>query len=150
MRALSDDRKRYIAELVANGISGDEKDAIEAKRLLRILEQIDDDQVIVLCSYLLKYRDDDEFHNKHESVLKPIRASVNSQQDERDEGTMWELSRSQLQTLGLLRGRFKTPKKGESPEIDPKTGMLRATSRELSPLGRLLLRQMGLAGPTDL
>lgn len=43
VRALSEERRAYITQLVANGITGDEKARIEAKRLLNLLEQIDDD-----------------------------------------------------------------------------------------------------------
>ena len=50
-RALSDGRREYIAKLVAEGICGEDKAKIEAKRMLRLLRDLDDDQVIILTSY---------------------------------------------------------------------------------------------------
>jgi hypothetical protein len=75
-RALSEERRNHIAELVASGISGDEKERIETKRLLRLLEEIDDDQIIILTSYLRKNRGNDEFFGKHKAVLETPRAHV--------------------------------------------------------------------------
>ena len=46
-RALSDERKAYIANLVASGIKGDEAERLQAKRLLRLLREVDDRQIIV-------------------------------------------------------------------------------------------------------
>jgi hypothetical protein len=48
--------------------------------------------------------------------------------------------------LGLLRRRFKTFKKGEVPEYDDKTGMIKAVGHEITPLGRLLLKSIDQGG----
>jgi hypothetical protein len=44
-----------------------------------------------------------------------------------------------LRRLGLLQTKYKKPKKGELPEFDEKTGMMKAGSDQISRLGRLLL-----------
>ena len=50
VRALSNERKEYIANAVANGITGEAKDGLESKRLLNLLGELDDAEIIVLSS----------------------------------------------------------------------------------------------------
>lgn len=57
---------------------------------------------------------------------------------------MWKLAREELVRLGLLKNRIQKPKKGEVPEFDD-NGLVKSSGRELTPLGRLLLRYLGLA-----
>lgn len=145
VRALSEERRAYITQLVANGITGDEKARIEAKRLLNLLEQIDDDQIIIMASYLDRHDDDNEWRQKHAAILEPVRAHLQSSQDELDAHTLQELTRNQLMKLGVLGGKFKTVKKGEVPEFDTDSGTMKISYRSLTPLGRLLLTRIGLA-----
>jgi hypothetical protein len=145
VRAISDVRKQYIAQLVANGISGKDKSRIEAKRMIKLLAQIDDDQVIILTSYLSRHHDDEGFRNKHEALMTPVAAVIGSDQETLDAEALYELARAELIRLGLLRIQFKRPAKGQLPEFDDKTGMMKARSRELTLLGRLLLTRIGLA-----
>ncbi len=148
-RALSQDRIDYISRIVALGLTGEEKDRIQAKRLLNILDEIDDDQIIILSGYLRKNHDDKEFAKKHAAILRPVPVHLGSDQSEVDEGTLHQLARTQLRTLGLLASRYAKIKKGEIPEFDEKTGMMTAGSTHLTSLGRFLLRQIGLADVRD-
>jgi hypothetical protein len=66
-----------------------------------------------------------------------------------DEAALHEDARSHLGRLGLLALKFRRPHGKELPEFDDKTGMMKATSVDLTQLGRLLLRQIGLAGPDE-
>lgn len=143
-RALSAERQEQIASLVSSGLLGDHKERIEAKRLLQLLRQIDDDQIVILASYLHKNQND-EFRAKHAAVLDPVPAHLGSDQEELDSETGFRLARQQLATLGLLRPRFKAPRKNELPEFDTKTGMIKQAGYELTPLGRMLLTRIGLA-----
>jgi hypothetical protein len=149
VRAISDERKRYIARLVAEGISGDEKQRIESKRLMELLEEVDDDQIVILTSYLSRHHDDDAFREKHAAVLAPVLAHMQSTREELDASTIHDLARDHLQRLGLLRSRYKNLKKGEVPEFDSKTGMMKSNGRDVTPLGRLLLVKIGLAEPDE-
>lgn len=144
-RALSEDRRERIAALVAFGLSGQEKERIEAKRLLSLLAAIDDDQIILLAAQLHRNMEDDAFYQKHINILQPMPSHLGSSQAEVDAANIADLSRAQLVGLGLLRLRFKTPRKGELPEFDNGTGMMKSQGRELTQLGRLLLRRIGLA-----
>lgn len=70
---------------------------------------------------------------------------MQSSREELDRDEMYRLARSHLVDLGLLKATFRKPKRGEAPEFDEKTGMMKAKGLELSPLGRLLLRRVGVA-----
>jgi len=48
--------------------------------------------------------------------------------------------------MGLLKARFKKPKRGELPAFDDKTGMIKAQGYEITGLGRLLLRSIDQDG----
>lgn len=144
-RAITEDRRDQIANVVSFGLSGDEKDRIEAKRILKLLDDLDDDQIIILARYLHKNRDSADFDEKHQAVIRPVQAYIGAGQDVLDQATMNELARAQLISLGLLKANYRAPKKGELPDFDLKTGRMKYTHLALSPLGRLLLRRIGLA-----
>jgi hypothetical protein len=45
--------------------------------------------------------------------------------------------------LGLLKIRFNKPNKGEVPEFDEHTGMIKAQGYDITSLGELFLRSIG-------
>lgn len=148
-RALSDERRDQIASVVASGLAGDQKNAIEARRLLNIMASLDDDQIVILASFLQRNKQDADFHTRHARILKTIGTHLNSSREDHEAETIQNLAREQLTRLGLIAAQYKQPKKGEVPEFDPKTGLMKAQSRTLSPLGRMLLHRIGLAGPDE-
>ncbi|MBC7286374.1 hypothetical protein [Hoeflea sp.] len=149
-RALSTSRREYIASIVGNGIGGDDKAKIEAKRMLKLLREVDDDQIIILASKLMRHQRDRAFQERHSAVFDLPRVHMQAGREEFDKAALYELARVELVRLGLLAPRFKTPKKGELPDFDPKTGMMQQTSRDITPLGRMLLRHVGLAGADEI
>lgn len=145
VRALSSERLEYIAALVARGLTSGEREGIEAKRLLKLLDEVDDDQIVILQSKLRRHARSEAFYERHEEVLGPVSAHMQSPQEDLDRAAMYRLARRQLVDLGLLHQTFRRPRRGELPEFDENTGMIKSQGTELSPLGRLLLRRIGLA-----
>ena len=145
LRALSAERLEYIAALVACGLTSDERKEIEAKQLLKLLDELDDDQVVILQSKLHRHMSSKEFYERHQNVLEPVVAHLQSPRGDLDREALYRLARRQLVDLGLLRQTFRKPRKGEVPEFDDKTGTMKSHGTELRPLGRLLLRLIGLA-----
>jgi hypothetical protein len=70
---------------------------------------------------------------------------LGSSREDLDKAALFELARLELVRLGLMAPRFKSTKKGELPDFDERTGMIKQQSREITPLGRMLLRHIGLA-----
>ncbi|MDD2732340.1 MAG: hypothetical protein PHF56_00240 [Desulfuromonadaceae bacterium] len=147
-RALSEERKEYIASLLKNSLTDEALKHIEYKRLLSILGELNDLEVLLLKSHCL-YQGDSEFNEfweKHEEALTPPIAHLGSSREEVDRNTVYNTHKAHLTSLGLLNLRFSKPKKGELPEFDEKTGMIKASGYEITSLGRLLLRSIDQGG----
>lgn len=148
-RAITAERCQQIVALVANGIAADDAARLEAMRLLSFLREIDDDQIIILASKLDRHQQDDAFFDKHREILDPPDFHLDASREDRDRHTIYVAARQKLISLGLLRPRFSVPRKGESPEFDKATGMLKSSGTGLTPLGHLLLKRIGLADDED-
>jgi hypothetical protein len=124
-RSLSDERRTYIASLIANSLSSEEIEYQESKYLLRILDEINDVEIIWLWFFVhLTSAAKADARSKHPEVLKPVTTVVNSPQATRDKAALQKSYKEHLVRLGLL------DKEKES--------------YSLSSMGRLLLRQVGL------
>lgn len=132
-RALSDERKEYIARLVATGMTGDELEGQETRHILRILNQIDDSEVIIICSYQHRFkslgRDDWGFLKANREILGPFRKHMQVSDDERAKESLRRSRHSHLHALGLLDVK-------ETKEND--------TTYSLSGFGRRLLIYLGI------
>lgn len=147
-RATSQERLEHIANVIANGLSEEELQQAEAKRMLWLLGQINDSEVILLRSRLVMTSEDveadAEFRNKHAELLAPDTTHMSSSEDEFEEAALKSSYRQHLHDLGLLRPRFAKPKRGEFPEFDDKTGMMKASGSDVTRLGKMLLRYLNL------
>ncbi|MDY0191347.1 MAG: hypothetical protein RBR22_11500 [Desulfuromonas sp.] len=142
-RAMSDDRKEYLASLVKNSLQEVELRHLEYKRLLSILGQLNDVQIIILKYYSLERLQGEAFHefqDKHNHLIRPPLVHMGSSPEEFDRKAIFDDYRSQLIELSLLQRRFKKPKRGASPEFDEKTGMIKTQGFGITHLGRMLLR----------
>lgn len=140
-RALSVERIDYIASLLKNGLTDKQLEHLDYKRLMSLLSELNDIEILILKSKSMHQGDREfsEFWTKHERVLIPPPATFDATQDEIDKNTVFQSHKTHLKNLGLIQPRYKKLKKGELPEFDEKTGMIKAQSDEITPLGRLLL-----------
>jgi hypothetical protein len=144
-RGLTDDRIQYIASLIKNSLTKEEIEYVEGKKFLWLLGELNDIEVIILRSYLQHYQLDQAFWEKHADVLQPEGATLNSSEEEVAKSTIRASYREQLVRLNLLRRTFKKARRGEAPEFDQKTGMIKASGYDITYLGRLLLQYIDLA-----
>jgi hypothetical protein len=145
-RSLTDERREYIANLIANSLSSEDIEYIESKHLLRILEEINDIEIIWLRFYLEPVLDGDEaFRTKHASILEPVMATMADPPKVHDKEALQTSYQERLVQLGLLRHCYSTDFKTKMPEFDSFTGALKIRGYEISLLGRLLLKHIGLA-----
>lgn len=143
-RSLNEERIEHIASLLRNGLSEEHREFIELKKLLYLLGEMNDIEVIVLRSYgePQAIGQESEFRKKHAALLRSPGAHLGSSQDEHEDQFFYDAFRLHLVRLGLLRPRFKKAKRGELPPFDEKTGMIQASGYDLTPLGRLLLKNI--------
>jgi len=147
-RALSDERLAYIASLLKEGLTGERMEDVEIKKLLYLLNEINDVEVIVLRSYSEFASQDEanEFRLKHQQALSSPKAVLSSSDEVIVKQRFYDAYRNHLVRLHLLRPKFQQPKKNQLPEFDDKTGTLKATGFELAPLGRLLAHHIFSGG----
>ncbi|NCC61473.1 MAG: hypothetical protein EOM12_11140, partial [Verrucomicrobiae bacterium] len=147
-RALSEERKEYIASLLKNSLTDDDLKYIEYKRLLYLLGELNDLEILILKSQTMLYGlpEHEDFWAAHEGTLTPPPAHIGSTQEEIDKHTIFQTHKLHLANLGLLKIKFKKYKKGETPEFDEKTGMIKAQGYEITSLGKLLLRSIDQGG----
>ena len=145
-RALTKNRTDYIAALLKNGLTNEELEYIEYKRLLSLLGELTDAEVIILISYSYdrffgeENPETTKFFDKHKGLLEEPTLFMGASQLEQDSHTLYHSHRTHLVNLGLLKHRYKKTNRGEMPEFDEKTGSMKITGYEMTGLGRLLLK----------
>jgi len=142
-RALREERKRHIANVVSRGLNGSEQDVLDARRLLSLLSQLDVDDILFLESKIHGRLQD--ALERHPNIVREPFVSQASGDEERERAILWRLRERTLIRLGLLQVKFRKPKRGEMPEFDETTGMIKAQGSKLTRLGLMLLRHLGLA-----
>ncbi|EIC9845550.1 hypothetical protein FG135_18980 [Vibrio cholerae] len=146
-RAFNSERIEYIASLLKNSLSDEQIKYEEYKKLLVILNDLNDIEILHLKSYSLDRDDEeyDEFWHLHDETLTPPLTYMDSSEEDFDKQAIFETYRSRLVALGLIKIRYKKPRKGELPEFDEKTGMIKANGHSITRLGSLLLRSLDLS-----
>jgi len=150
-RSTSDDRRAYIASVLANGINGDDVDYIETKHLLKLLGEINDIEVVWLRAYYEWHwgaGGESEFQQTHAETLAPVAATRGSSDEELDKAAMQESYKLHMERLGLLRSRIRYDSRTKLPEFDRKRGF-KKSGYEITSLGQLLIRYIDMVPETD-
>ena len=147
-RATTQERVEHIANVVANGVSAEELNEGETKRMLWLLGQLNDSQIVFLRGNLAPTREemisDADFRHKNEPLLAPEATDRGSTEDDLEEAALRASYRQHLFDLGLVRHRFSPPRRGQIPEFDQKPGMMKSSGTDVTRLGKMLLRYLNL------
>lgn len=145
-RSVSQERREYIASLVARSLTAEQVEYQEAKHLLRILGELNDVEILWLRLHLVStLGGDEEFRKKHEDVFRPVQAVIGAGRSILDKAALQESYKEHLAQLGLLERQYQIDSRTKQPEYDSFTGALKLRGYRLTPLGRLLLRYICLA-----
>jgi len=146
-RALTDERLEYIASLLKNSLTDEELKHIEKKKLLSLLGELNDVEIIWLKRYsfdnVVGNMERQEFIEKHEGVLNPINLMEGEEshnEDQLNKKAFQENYLTNLSRLRLIRGtRVFGEVRTNLPldEIEP-------DRYECSNLGKLLLSYIDL------
>ncbi len=148
-RSVSDERREYIASVIANSLSSEDIEYIESNHLLKILGEVNDLEIIWLRSYLVRTMGGDgDYREKHQDVLKPIAAVMGSEQGVLDKKALQDSYKEHLSRLGLLKPSYRIDSKTRLPEYDS-SGRMKVSGYELTSLGRLLLRHTGITAGVE-
>jgi hypothetical protein len=149
-RALTEERRDYIASIIVNGLTSEDIEYAESKHLLRMLGQINDVEVIWLRFYLEPtIQGDMEFRQKHDAILEPIHAYIGCSQETLDKDSLQQSYKEHLTQLGLLERRYDIDMKTKEPKFETTTGKQKVRGYQITSLGRLLLRQIDLHNITS-
>lgn len=102
VRALSDERLEYLASILEGSLTEEEIKHLQTKRLLSILGEINDVEIIILQSYELEKQRDKNFKEIHKSIFKYEFVTRKSTQDEREQNAMFQNYKDHLVNLGLI------------------------------------------------
>jgi hypothetical protein len=140
-RAVSDERRSYLANMVAQGIAEEKIDFSEEMHLLKILSDLTDVEVIILRFYLHADKDGDkEFRNRHEHIYQIPPISKDSADKDEKMAALQMSYRVHLGSLGLLhQTNVIDSYVDEIRTTDPKDARYKITD-----LGKLLLGKVGL------
>ncbi|MGY4317245.1 hypothetical protein [Bradyrhizobium sp. JR3.5] len=127
VRAFTEDRKRYIAKVVAKGIADDDESKLGKRRILKILSDLDDQEILILEAY-----GSDHVQSRLQEVRPPPPA-MSSPPDVRERSALFEWAHNRLHRLDLLRVH---PGRRPGREFT-----------ELTSLGRAVLRTLDLLPP---
>jgi len=141
-RAISPERRGYLAALLVNSITNEQLSHIEEKKLLSLLGELNDAEILTLKFYSLRSNERRQFAALHEDLFKPIRRTFTSPQIDLDRAALHDSYRSKLVEVGLLDLDYKRVQKGELPDFDERTGRIKANGYKATSLGRLLLRSI--------
>ncbi len=148
VRSLSDDRREYIASIIANSLTQEKIDFVESKQILRILGEINDIEVIWLRFYACPLLEGDtEFRQKHEKILNYEHAHLQSPKSVLDKETLQESYRDHLVQLGLLKPEYESVKFNQSielPVMDHFSKSPKISHYEITLLGKIVLQQINL------
>lgn len=145
-RATSKERIGYIVEAVCRGLKENDAEVIRRKRLLLLFGELDDDEVVLLNAYgrSYGYADPEAF----DRVQRPDPTHLQSARQDIDREHLYEAGEEHLLRVNLLKRNYGTVRKGQLPDFDARNGHFKHTV-EVSYLGRMLLKEIGLITPFD-
>jgi hypothetical protein len=140
VRALTDERKQYLARAVAKGIASEDQSKLKEKRILGLLSQLDDEQLMILAAY------GSHFVSASVSKIAPPLATHGSPTEVKEKRWFFDWCVHELVRLDLLTERITT---------DPNTNMPRRydfsgkpeSSTAITWLGKAVLAAVDLLPP---
>jgi hypothetical protein len=138
VRTASDERRRDLASLLRTGLQLPDGQLIEQQALLRLLEALNEPQILILMSYgnfdrTLHDPPLEEFYRRHPGVFSVQPPTYGSSPEEQRRWAMFRHYEDELMARGLLRNTEGIAKSGRTPRL------------AITNLGRLLLEAVDRA-----
>lgn len=149
-RAVSQERREHIAGVIANSLKSEDISYVESKHLLRVLGELNDIEIVRLGRHLYRaFGSGKDYWERHKEILDPVRAHMGSPREVLDKETLQMSYDMHLAQVGLLQARYSVDTRTKQPEFDSSTGAQKLSGYELTRLGSLLLRQLGISASDD-
>lgn len=132
-----------LAKCVSKGLSSDEAAALRAQRVLRIISELDPEEMIVLLSYTKRsISDAEEFQEKYPSIFDVPSLYIGADQETRKRNAEYQAAERHLIALGLLSEEIRFDR---DTDVVERFGSEIRKDVELTMIGRLVLFYAGLA-----
>ena len=143
--SLSDERRGFIASIIVNGLTAESINFAESRHLLRLLDEINDIEVVWLRYYRGPLMNgDSDFRETHKDTLTHVIAYLSSSKDVVNKQALQQSYKEHLSQIGLLGRKYKTDHQTKLPEFDSISGAMEVLGYRLTTLGSLLLDEIGL------
>jgi hypothetical protein len=143
-RSLTDERRKYIANVVANGVDDKTVEYSESKYILKLLQELNEQEIIWLRFFMDPTIDgDEEFREKHRNIFDPVRVNLGSDERTIEKASLQDSYKDHLERLGLIRSHYRTDRNTGMPAFDKFSGKLSVSYRDLTPIGQMILKQIG-------
>lgn len=143
-RAITDQRKEYIATIIKNSITEEALSHLEEKKILSIFSELNDAEIIILQSHALTGEEQRLYFSQHKEIIQYKPVHLGSSGTEINKDAIHGSFTQNLVALNLLTPQYVRPRRNELPEFDEKTGMMKARGYRVTILGNLLLSYLDL------
>ncbi|MFO9703933.1 hypothetical protein SDC03_04305 [Legionella pneumophila serogroup 1] len=141
-KAISDERIEKIAQLLSNGMIGENIEHGKYKRYLFLLSQLTDSEIVKLGGFYYPSQGKSEYYAKHKDTLKNIPPTLESTSDEIENFAIHESHIHHLHQLGLLEAHYNIDKDLGIPEFHIITGKMKTVGFSITELGKSLLKHI--------
>lgn len=142
-RAITDERREYISNVIYNGLSKDKINIEKSKFLLIVLNQLSDSEIIWLKFYsIFETQERSNFLEKHNDILQEKYNFTTSTDDDFIDVALQRNQKEKLEMLELVKYEIDIDSKTKQPKIS--RGVLVKKNRRISPFGIVLLKNIGL------
>ncbi|EIW87737.1 hypothetical protein AGRI_14490 [Alishewanella agri BL06] len=143
-RSLTDERRKYVANVVANGVDDETIEYSESKYILKLLQELNEQEIIWLRFFMVPtIGGDEEFRGKHRNILEPVPAHLGSDERTIEKASLQDSYKGHLEHIGLIRPHYRMDRNTGMPEFDKFSGKPSVSYRDLTPIGRMILKQIG-------
>lgn len=144
-RAITDQRRQYIASIICNGITDEAIQLNESKQLLKLLSELNDSEIIWLRFFLVPtIGGDEDFRQKHSNIIQRIPTYIGADDETLMKAALQNSYKEHLERLQLIQHAIRIDNTTKMPEFDTFTGKPKRSYSDITTLGRLLLKQIGL------
>jgi len=144
-RAITDERRKYIASIISNGITDETIQLTESKYLLKILSELNDIEILWLRYFLVPTIGGDEaFRQKHKNILQHIYVTIGADNETMTKAALQSSYKEHLERLELIDHKISIDHNTKMPEFDSFSGKPKKSYSTITILGRLLLKNIGL------
>ena len=142
-RSLSDQRRSYISSILVNGMKSKSVELEHSKYLIKILQEINDVEVIWLKFHKIKSLDESNaFRKKHKNIFTPDRVYLRSDKATLQKAALNENYSTHLERLGLVKNHVRINRETKLPIYHKLTGQPEISHTDITEMGNMLLEQI--------